>query len=84
LSADGAQIAIIEFETESASRTALLLSNALIGDRPISVNPYTSALEAPDAVVRTAAEHGGDIEAKPQAVPDDQRVSTQHTARRGV
>jgi len=32
--------AIVEFETESASKTALLLTNALIVDRPITVNPY--------------------------------------------
>jgi len=32
--------AIVEFETESASKTALLLTNALIVDRPISVVPF--------------------------------------------
>jgi len=32
--------AIVEFETESASKTALLLTNALIVDRPIAVLPY--------------------------------------------
>jgi len=33
-------IAIVQFETESAAKTALLLTNALIVDRPISVIPY--------------------------------------------
>jgi len=32
--------AIVQFETESAAKTALLLTNALIVDRPISVTPY--------------------------------------------
>jgi len=32
--------AVVEFESESASKTALLLTNALIVDRPILVNPY--------------------------------------------
>jgi len=32
--------AIIQFETESAAKTALLLTNALIVDRPITVSPY--------------------------------------------
>jgi len=32
--------AVIQFETESAAKTALLLTNALIVDRPISVLPY--------------------------------------------
>lgn len=34
--------AVVEFETESAAKTALLLTNALIVDRPITVVPYTS------------------------------------------
>jgi len=32
--------AVVVFETESAAKTALLLTNALIGDRPITVAPY--------------------------------------------
>jgi len=41
--------AIIQFETESASKTALLLTNALIVDRPITVTPFVrpSATIAP-------------------------------------
>eukprot|EP01118_Nematostelium_gracile_P012679 TRINITY_DN4665_c0_g1_i1.p1 TRINITY_DN4665_c0_g1~~TRINITY_DN4665_c0_g1_i1.p1 ORF type:complete len:306 (+),score=111.31 TRINITY_DN4665_c0_g1_i1:53-919(+) len=34
--------AVVEFETESAAKTALLLTNALIVDRPISVVSYNS------------------------------------------
>jgi len=34
--------AVVEFETESASKTALLLTNALIVDRPIAVTLYVS------------------------------------------
>jgi len=33
---------VVEFETESAAKTALLLTNALIIDRPIVVTPYTA------------------------------------------
>jgi len=32
--------AVVEFSTESAAKTALLLTNALIVDRPITVTPY--------------------------------------------
>jgi len=32
--------AIVEFESEAAAKTALLLTNALIEDRPITVAPY--------------------------------------------
>jgi hypothetical protein len=32
--------AVVQFETESAAKTALLLTNALIVDRPIVVTPY--------------------------------------------
>lgn len=34
--------AVIQFETESAAKTALLLTNALIVDRPITVTTYIS------------------------------------------
>lgn len=38
---NGALTAVVQFETESAAKTALLLTNALIVDRPITVVPYT-------------------------------------------
>jgi hypothetical protein len=37
--------AIVEFENESAAKTALLLTNALIEDRPITVTPYDPLVE---------------------------------------
>jgi len=43
--------AIVEFETESASKTALLLTNALIVDRPISVTPYHPKDSAPQSEI---------------------------------
>lgn len=46
--------AIVEFETESAAKTALLLTNALIVDRPINVNPFVriaTPIAAPQTVV---------------------------------
>jgi RNA recognition motif-containing protein len=42
----GESSAIVEFETEAASRTALLLTNALIVDRPITVSLYTGAVQS--------------------------------------
>jgi uncharacterized protein YdaT len=39
---DGSQEAIVVFETDSAAKTALLLTNALIVDRPITVVPHVS------------------------------------------
>jgi len=40
---DGSQEAIVVFETDSAAKTALLLTNALIVDRPITVVPHVAA-----------------------------------------
>ena len=78
-SSDGGQVAIVEFETDSAARTALLLSNALIVDRPITVQAFTGSVDlGNDAVVRTAEE--GEIEHKAQEVPDHQRVSPEKWA----
>jgi len=39
--------AVIQFETESAAKTALLLTNALIVDRPITVTAYLTSSSAP-------------------------------------
>jgi len=46
---EGAEVssAIIQFETESAAKTALLLTNALIVDRPITVTAYLSSTSTP-------------------------------------
>lgn len=39
--------AVIQFETESAAKTALLLTNALIVDRPITVTAYLNSQSTP-------------------------------------
>ncbi len=46
---NGAFSAVVQFETESAAKTALLLTNALIVDRPITVVPYTSGFQSTHA-----------------------------------
>lgn len=69
-------MAIVEFDTDSAARTALLLSNALIVDRPITVSVHTGDFNASGATIRTAADKGGDLDAKPQHLPDEQRSKT--------
>jgi RNA recognition motif-containing protein len=75
-SSDGAQMAIVEFDTDAAARTALLLSNALIVDRPITVSVHNGDFNASGATIRTAADRGGDLDAKPQHLPDEQRSKT--------
>jgi len=55
--------AVIQFDTESAAKTALLLTNALIVDRPITVSalatPSSSTSASPDTPVVAAEEvHG--------------------------
>jgi len=77
-------VAVVQFETESAAKTALLLTNALIIDRPITVVPYATAQEkekpveaATDAVVNEKAEVPADnITQRDFGVPDDQRSKT--------
>eukprot|EP01116_Phalansterium_solitarium_P018702 TRINITY_DN5050_c0_g1_i1.p2 TRINITY_DN5050_c0_g1~~TRINITY_DN5050_c0_g1_i1.p2 ORF type:complete len:284 (-),score=101.05 TRINITY_DN5050_c0_g1_i1:608-1459(-) len=65
--------AIVQFETESAAKTALLLSNALIVDLPIAVVPYSQA--AVTAPLAPAAEPA-DITTRDFGVPDEQRSKT--------
>jgi len=45
--------AVIQFETESAAKTALLLTNALIVDRPITVSAYLSSPPAMSSSTET-------------------------------
>lgn len=77
--------AVVQFETESAAKTALLLTNALIVDRPITVVPYTSVpstqQSATGATVNVVPPSPGTPVAQHeitqrdfQGVPDDQRV----------
>jgi hypothetical protein len=35
--------AVVEFQHEAAAKTALLLTNALIIDRPITVSPFSAS-----------------------------------------
>lgn len=69
--------AVVQFETESAAKTALLLSNALIVDLPISVVPYSqAAAEAAPTVTSTAPAAADNITTRDFGVPDDQRTKT--------
>lgn len=72
--ADSAQEAIVFFETSAAARTALLLTNALIVDRAITVVPYTASAEAPKGGPEQVTVQAADIEQKNYPVPDSERV----------
>jgi len=67
--------ALVQFETESAAKTALLLSNALIVDRPITVVAYSKSSEghlpaaAPVAETEITVRNFGGL-------PDEQRSKT--------
>jgi hypothetical protein len=71
--ADGVQEAVVVFESDSAAKTALLLTNALIVDRPITVVPHfpvageeAQGVEADKAVITERA----------HAAPDAERTKT--------
>jgi len=74
--------ALIVFETEAAAKTATLLTNALIADRPITVTQYREAEkdhEKPQGLptdTNTIELSGDQIPNKPHAVPADQRSNT--------
>jgi len=74
--AGGTHEATVHFETESAAKTALLLTNALIVDRPISVVPYVQPVEAQPAPATETVQQGAEISNKEFAVPDEQRTKT--------
>jgi len=71
--AEGSQEAVVVFESDSAAKTALLLTNALIVDRPITVVPYFPAAgeENAEAVSPAAA-----ITQRSHSVPDAERTKT--------
>jgi len=69
----GAQESVVVFETESAAKTALLLTNAVIVDRSITVEPLPDAHAAPPAAAQMSA---ADIQQKPFAVDYAQRSKT--------
>jgi len=75
---DGSQEAIVVFETDSAAKTALLLTNALIVDRPITVVSYV-----PPPFVDPAAAAEQQQEIPPENIttrtftaPDHERTKT--------
>jgi hypothetical protein len=75
--------AIIVFETEAAAKTAMLLTNALIADRPITVTQYREPTEKDSEKsqilptdTNTIELSGDEIPNKPHAVPADQRTNT--------
>lgn len=62
------------FETDSAAKTALLLTNALIVDRPITVVPYTSPTEADAQQQSHQTESTESITNRTFTAPDHERV----------
>jgi len=72
-----AQEAIVVFETDSAAKTALLLTNALIVDRPITVVPHVASVEvegeAPSAPMDTTQDN---ITNRNFTAPDHERTKT--------
>jgi RNA recognition motif-containing protein len=72
--------AIVTFETEAAAKTALLLTNALIADRPITVVPFTETDEknfnhacSTSETVRTEL-HGDQVPNKTHAASAEERT----------
>eukprot|EP01111_Echinosteliopsis_oligospora_P015808 TRINITY_DN636_c0_g1_i1.p1 TRINITY_DN636_c0_g1~~TRINITY_DN636_c0_g1_i1.p1 ORF type:complete len:330 (-),score=108.55 TRINITY_DN636_c0_g1_i1:103-1032(-) len=71
---DGSQEAIVTFETDSAAKTALLLTNALIVDRPITVIPYTAT--SADVSAEVSADSSQQIPQRAHVAPDSERTKT--------
>ena len=70
--------AVVQFETESAAKTALLLTNALIVDRPINVAPYisqTSVQSSPEPVHAQKQVEQQQATIDPSAKVDDTKIS---------
>jgi len=73
----GAKEAVIEFQTDAAAKTALLLTNALIVDRPITVVPYTGpAQQSDEQVSHESKVNAAEIQQQNHTVPDQQRTKT--------
>jgi len=77
----GPKQAIVTFGTDSAAKTALLLTNAMIIDRPISVTLYqpvdqTTTTQASNQDVPLQTQDHKDITNLDHQVPDDQRSKT--------
>eukprot|EP00027_Filamoeba_sp_ATCC50430_P005186 CAMPEP_0168551702 /NCGR_PEP_ID=MMETSP0413-20121227/6319_1 /TAXON_ID=136452 /ORGANISM="Filamoeba nolandi, Strain NC-AS-23-1" /LENGTH=316 /DNA_ID=CAMNT_0008582257 /DNA_START=44 /DNA_END=994 /DNA_ORIENTATION=- len=70
--------AVVQFETESAGKTALLLTNALIVDRPINVAPYISQAtvqSSPEPVVAQQQVEKQQATVDPNAQVDEAQIS---------
>jgi RNA recognition motif-containing protein len=79
ISQDGSQEAIVIFETDSAAKTALLLTNALIVDRPITVVPHVpsaSDVDAPAAPAAHSETQPENITSRQFTTPDSERSKT--------
>jgi len=74
---EGTQKALIEFTRESAARTALLLTNATIGEKNITVTPYFDDLPPYKAVEEEEKGSGleGDEFAEPLLQEDKPKLS---------
>jgi len=68
--------AVVQFETESASKTALLLTNALIEDRPISVVPYPPPQPEVQSVLEQTPAPESEITQRDFTLPDENRSKT--------
>jgi len=74
---DGSQEAIVVFETDSAAKTALLLTNALIVDRPITVVPHvSSSVDTEGGEVSQKEVPQEDITNRTFTAPDHERSKT--------
>jgi len=78
-------VAVVQFETESAAKTALLLTNALIIDRPITVVGYSfgqekekteQPAEQTPVLSSTSQVPDSKITTRDFGVPDEQRTKT--------
>jgi len=73
---DGSQEAIVIFETDSAAKTALLLTNALIVDRPITVVPHVVSNTETAEVTIPQETTPEDITSRTFTAPDNERSKT--------
>jgi predicted RND superfamily exporter protein len=75
-SADGSQEAIVIFETDSAAKTALLLTNALIVDRPITVVPHVPSTIDTEPLPQQTEVPPDNITNRTFTAPDHERSKT--------
>jgi len=75
---NGTSSAVVQFETESAAKTALLLTNALIVDKPITVTPYSLNVDQPSTstILEENLVPDNKVTQRDFPVPDEQRTKT--------